>query len=93
VYFTERNAVIFECVIAPLFLSERFTKIQFLSARQNAGYLGKIIVSTKATKGKPMKLDIDATLIAQFLEALKTPHIALMVVILGALWILKASKE
>lgn len=40
-----------------------------------------------------MKLDIDATLITQFLEALKTPHIALMVVILGALWILKASKE
>lgn len=48
-----------------------------------------------------MKLDIDTTLITQFLEALETPHITVMVGVLGALYIIgrifiayvKASKE
>jgi len=48
-----------------------------------------------------MKLDIDTTLIAQFLEALKIPHIAMMVGMLGVLGLfglifiayVKASKE
>lgn len=48
-----------------------------------------------------MKMDIDANLIAQFLDALKTPHIAVMVGMLGVLVVfglifiayIKASKE
>lgn len=48
-----------------------------------------------------MKIDIDANLIAQFLDALKTPHIAVIFGILGGLvvcgWIfiayVKASKN
>lgn len=32
-----------------------------------------------------MKIDIDANLIAQFLDALKTPHIAVMFGMLGAI--------
>ncbi|UCV15193.1 hypothetical protein [Quatrionicoccus australiensis] len=35
-----------------------------------------------------MKFDIDTSLITQFLDLLKTPHIAAMVEILGILWII-----
>lgn len=87
-YFTERNPVIFECVIcAPFFIGTVHQNSSFVSTG-NAGYLGKIRALIQAKDGKQMKFDIDATLIAQFLEVLKTPHIAEMVEWLGGLWIL-----